>query len=181
MLYVARHGETDYNIKGLVSGLVDAQLTERGYEQAQSLAVKVADATPQITKIIHSPLTRAKETARMVAEYNHLSMTPDRRLVELDFGTMDGLPGTDAAFRQARLKFAQRFPGGESYLDMYARVVPLVKECLADPDETYLLVCHQALIRCIHCYFSGLDNADFFDFFVDNAELYSYEQIGAVK
>lgn len=175
MLYVTRHGETTWNKEGRVCGRADVPLTEKGYQQAEKLANKVSGLEIPVTKIIHSPLQRAKETARVVSEYTHLPMTPDPRLVEMDFGRFDGLLGSDPEFQYRRRQMAQRFPEGESYFDMYQRVVPLLEECLADKEETYLLVCHNALIRTLHCYFKPLSNDEFVDFFVENTELMSYE------
>lgn len=68
MLYVARHGETEWNRKGIISGRSDISLSEVGYKQAEFLAEEVAALKTPITKIIHSPLERARETARIVAE-----------------------------------------------------------------------------------------------------------------
>lgn len=176
MLYVARHGQTTWNVAGLVSGISDVPLTNTGINQAKLLAEEVSKLDQPITKIIHSPLIRAKETARIVAEANHLSLTEDARLMELNFGEMEGWDALDPIFRNARTKFATRFPKGESYLDMYARVVPLVEEVLADTKETYLLVAHNTLLRTMHCYFENLDNDEFFKFSFENAKLAAYDR-----
>ena len=53
-----------------------------------------------MTKIIHSPLQRAKRTAQAVADRLELSMEEDDRLIEMDFGKYDGVPSKDAAFRK---------------------------------------------------------------------------------
>ncbi|WP_270216334.1 histidine phosphatase family protein [Enterococcus lactis] len=140
MLYVTRHGETTWNAQGLVCGRADVPLTEKGQMQAQALAEKVVDLPVPITKIIHSPLQRARDTAQAV---------------EMDFGDYDGLPSKDENFQKARLAFAVRFPNGESVLDVYARIVPLLK--------------------VINAYFHPMPNEGFFTFMVDNTELISYE------
>ncbi|HHE9571239.1 TPA: histidine phosphatase family protein, partial [Enterococcus faecium] len=92
MLYVTRHGETTWNAQGLVCGRADVPLTEKGQMQAQALAEKVVDLPVPITKIIHSPLQRARDTAQAVVDRLNLPMTADERLVEMDFGDYDGLP-----------------------------------------------------------------------------------------
>lgn len=86
MIYFTRHGETQWNKDGLVCGRADIPLTEKGYKQAEELSKKVNGLSVPITKIIHSPLMRAKETARIVSEYNQITMTEDARLAEFDFG-----------------------------------------------------------------------------------------------
>ncbi|MGM9903434.1 phosphoglycerate mutase [Enterococcus sp. 10A9_DIV0425] len=176
MLYVTRHGETTWNAQGLVCGRADIELTDKGKLQAEMLAEKVAKLDIPVTKIIHSPLQRAKDTAQAVATKIQLPMTSDDRLMEMDFGEYDGMPSQETVFQEARTEFAVRFPNGESVLDVYARVTPLLKECLADEENVYLLVCHNALIRVINAYFHPMPNSGFFDFFVDNTELIGFDQ-----
>ena len=174
MLYVTRHGETTWNAAERVCGRADAPLTEKGQKQAEKLAEKVSALQIPVTKIIHSPLQRAKDTAQAVADKLHLPMEVDERLIEMDFGEYDGMPSHETIFQEARQEFAGRFPNGESVLDVYARVVPLIEECLADEENVYLLVCHNALIRIMNAYFHPMPNETFFDFFVENTELVTF-------
>ena len=174
MLYVTRHGETTWNAAERVCGRADAPLTEKGQKQAEKLAEKVSELQIPVTKIIHSPLQRAKDTAQAVADKLHLPMEVDERLIEMDFGEYDGMPSHETIFQEARQEFAVRFPNGESVLDVYARVVPLIEECLADEENVYLLVCHNALIRIMNAYFHPMPNETFFDFFVENTELVTF-------
>ena len=176
MLYVARHGQTTWNVAELISGLSDVPLTEMGQQQAKELAEEVSRLERPITKIIHSPLKRAKDTAQAVADKNHLPMIADERLVEMNYGDFDGMPQSTPAFQKARVQFAKRFPNGESVLDTYARVVPLLEEVLADEANTYLLVCHNGLIRAIRNYFEPLENAEFFKLRTPNATLVPLEK-----
>lgn len=176
MLYVARHGQTTWNVAERISGLSDVPLTEMGQKQAQALAEEVSHLERPITRIIHSPLQRAKDTAQAVADRNNLPMTADRRLLEMDYGDFDGMPQATPAFQKARLQFAQRFPNGESVLDTYARVVPLLEEVLADEENVYLLVCHNGLIRAIRNYFEPVTNEEFFKLRTPNATLVALEK-----
>ena len=68
MIYVARHGQTQYNVDGKICGHADIELTEVGYAQAEELAQLVSDLEQPITKIYVSPLRRAQETARIINE-----------------------------------------------------------------------------------------------------------------
>lgn len=174
LLYVARHGQTQWNVEKLVSSRTDIPLTALGYQQAKRLAKEVAETQSHITKILYSPLTRAKETARIVAEYNHLTAKVDERLSEVNFGDFEGVIGSQKDFQKAKLELALRFPNGESMMDAYARVVPLLQEVLSDKQNTYLLICHHSLIRLIKNYFEPSNNEDFFSFEVPNATLISF-------
>ncbi|MGX7204506.1 histidine phosphatase family protein [Enterococcus pingfangensis] len=175
MLYVARHGETEWNKKGIISGRSDIALSEVGYQQATLLAEEVAELAVPITKIIHSPLERARETARLVAEKNYLPLRMDERLIELDYGEYDGTSDEQESYLTLRTQFAVRYPNGESLMDVYARIVPLLKELEQDAENTYLLVCHNSVVRAIKNYFEPLENEAVFNYRTPNAKLIRFD------
>lgn len=175
MLYVARHGETEWNKKGIISGRSDICLSEVGYQQAERLAEEVGLLERPITKIIHSPLLRAKETARIVGETNQIPMSVDSRLIELDYGDYDGTSDKQEGYLTIRTQFAVRYPNGESLMDVYARIVPLLEELSQDVENTYLLVCHNSVIRAIKNYFEPLENEKVFNYRTPNAKLISFD------
>lgn len=181
MLYVARHGETEWNRKGIISGRSDIALSQVGYEQAAILSEEAAKLESPITRIIHSPLVRASETARIVAENNDLPMSMDPRLIELDYGDYDGTSDDQEGYLKIRTQFAVRYPNGESLMDVYARIVPLLEELEQDEEQTYLLVCHNSVIRAIKNYFEPLENEKVFDYRTPNAKLIAFEWKKAVS
>lgn len=67
MLYVARHGQTKWNALNKVCGITDLDLTEKGIEQAKTLACRAQEK--DINLIITSPLKRAVETSKIVSEF----------------------------------------------------------------------------------------------------------------
>jgi broad specificity phosphatase PhoE len=89
-LYLARHGETDWNANGRLQGTTDIPLNERGREHGRVIAARLA--SHQIAEVITSDLSRARETGAIVAELLGL---PDPRVVpelrERSFGTFEGL------------------------------------------------------------------------------------------
>ena len=151
MLYVVRHGETDYNVARRICGHAEAQLTEKGYQQAELVAEKIAKQGIQIDRLLASPLKRAQETARKIAERNQLTIETEPRLIEMNFGIYDGEP----------------------VLDVAGRIYPLIEEALAS-EETYLFVCHNAVMRVIDNYFNGKKIQDFLDFHCENTQLVQY-------
>lgn len=183
MLYVARHGETEWNKQGIITGRSDIALSEVGYQQAALLAAEVAKLGAPITQIIHSPLERARETARIVSEENHLPMRVDDRLIELDYGDYDGTSDEQPAYLRLRTQFAVRYPNGESLMDVYARIVPLLEELEQDSDNIYLLVCHNSVIRAIKNYFEPLENEKVFNYRTPNAKLigFNWNKIAAIN
>ena len=67
-LYVARHGETEWNAKELLCGRTDLPLNESGKAQAAALAKVIAQEEKRPQVIIASPLTRAQQTAGIIAQ-----------------------------------------------------------------------------------------------------------------
>lgn len=71
MLYVVRHGETDYNVARRICGHAEAQLTEKGYQQAELVAEKIAKQGIQIDRLLASPLKgRKKQPVKLQNEIN---------------------------------------------------------------------------------------------------------------
>ncbi len=84
VLILVRHGESTGNAEGLLLGRIDSPLTDRGLEQARSLAAAVSGAT----RLVSSPLTRARDTAEALG--TGLPVEVDERWVEMDYGEYDG-------------------------------------------------------------------------------------------
>ena len=67
-IYFARHGETVWNVENKICGMTDNPLTEKGRQQARELGQKVKESGVHIDEILYSPLSRAADTAKAVAE-----------------------------------------------------------------------------------------------------------------
>ena len=87
-LYISRHGQTPWNVEDLVCGRADVPLTEVGLQQAKLLAESALDKN--IDVILCSPLLRARQTAQAVSDAIGVPIQIDDRLVEFDFGSLDG-------------------------------------------------------------------------------------------
>ena len=95
-LYVARHGQTLWNVQCKVCGRTDLPLTEEGLHQAQLLA---QDAVGKgIDVILASPMLRARQTAQAVAQVLGLPVEIDDRLIEQDYGACEGVDRLDPVF-----------------------------------------------------------------------------------
>lgn len=84
MLYVARHGQTVWNAQNKVCGITDVDLTEKGIEQAKTLAYLVE--SQNINLILSSPLRRAVDTSKIVANICNIPIEVDQRLIEQNYG-----------------------------------------------------------------------------------------------
>lgn len=92
-LYFIRHGQSELNVKSLVAGITDTHLTDEGRRQAK-LAGRYAK-TLNIDYIISSPLSRALETAQIVAKeisYPLDKIEINSLLIERNFGAMEAQP-----------------------------------------------------------------------------------------
>ncbi|WP_281738401.1 histidine phosphatase family protein [Enterococcus dispar] len=175
MIYLARHGQTQWNVEKRICGRADVPLTTVGRRQAQNLVQKLSDKKIKIDRIIVSPLCRAQETALIVNEKLQLPLVTDERLIEMDFGVYDGKAISTPDFQKARLEFSLPFPNGESILDVASRVYPLLSE-LENRSEQVLLVCHNAVSRVVDNYFHGKNMQELLAFNLANTEIKCYEK-----
>ena len=167
-LILVRHGETDSNKASLALGRDDVELNGTGRWQAQ----RVADAlqSQPIAAVYSSPLRRAVDTARAIAERHHLAVEVDEGLIEMDIGEMEGL-----TFQQVRERYPQflqlwlggraayePMPGGERLVDVQERTwQALGRICGGWSQETVAVVTHNFVLLAILCRVLGLELADF--------------------
>ena len=103
-LYVARHGQTEYNALNKVCGVTDLPLTETGLKQAENLAQQIKDKN--IGVIIASPLIRAQQTAAAVSTVIGVDVITDSRITEQNYGIFEGAGRKDAGFLANKRQFA---------------------------------------------------------------------------
>ena len=168
-LYVARHGETDWNSEHRMQGWIDIPLNAVGLEQAETLAGRLTEAGIRPDRIYASPLTRAGQTAAPMAERAGLPVILLDGLKEIGFGEWEGLiyndeiaardPDIYAAWRADRYHNAA--PGGENCQTVIGRLVPAMKRILDDGDGTVLVVMHGAVLKTLYFAVNGLDFLQF--------------------
>lgn len=153
MILLARHGETDANAAGRFQGRQDVPLNATG--QAQAVALARTLAASGVGAIRSSPLSRARQTADVVASALGVAVTEDERLAEGDTGAWSGLAHADvlaadpeafARFRALDPSFAP--PGGETFAAVEARVLAAVRDAEA-LGGTVLLVAHTNTLRVL--------------------------------
>lgn len=174
-LYVARHGQTAWNAERRICGRTDLELTEEGKKQAVVLAEQVAGKG--IARILVSPLRRAQQTARFIAEKLNLLLETEPRLIEQCYGIYEGQDVKAEGFLYSKSQFARRYPGGgESMMQLAARLYPLIDEVrAAGGPGNVLFVCHGGVCRVIHTYFEDMTNEEFVRYSALNCQLEEYE------
>lgn len=173
-LFVARHGQTRWNLENKVCGRTDQPLTEVGLEQAQLLAERTKGLA--IDVIISSPMLRARQTAAPTAALHGLEVLVDNRLIEQDYGIYEGVSRSHEGFLANKRHFAYRYPGGESMMDVAHRVYGLLEEIKERyAGKNVLLVCHGGVCRVIRTYFEDMTNDEYFHYSEENAAVREYE------
>ena len=154
-LILVRHGETDWNLEGRYQGEADIPLNERGREQARLLTERLRGE--RIEAIYASDLSRASETAEIIAEALGQEVRTLESLREVDTGVWTGLTFEEVESRYPEhLKEWRADPlrvkrlEGESYLALFERTKPAIGGIVeAHPDQTVLIVGHGGNIKCI--------------------------------
>jgi probable phosphoglycerate mutase len=156
LVYVARHGETDWNAQMRWQGHTDVPLNETGRAQARALAQALRSSG--LAAVVTSDLSRAHETARIVAVELGLAVAyVDPALRERAFGVFEGLTREECETLHAEAWGAwldsKRPPrGGEAHEALTKRVVAAVGRvaaCVATDHAPALVVTHGAALRAL--------------------------------
>ena len=158
-LLLVRHGTTKANQQKRFLGRLDLPLSEQGKDEVQALAARLKNE--KISHVISSPLLRAHQTASVIAAAHNLTVTIDERLVELDYGTWDGLTWEEVGMldfvgRQAWLEDGVSYAphGGETMTVVAARVDAALQEWRAtiNPEAgAVVAVFHGAALAAALC------------------------------
>jgi broad specificity phosphatase PhoE len=151
-IVLVRHGETVGESSTRYYGATDVALSDLGREQVRRAALSVpGDAFPLV---LTSPLSRAWESARLVAPSGSIRLLDELR--EIDFGQWEGLNAAEIRARDP-IRFEDwqekrpgfEFPGGERRAQFQARVDRAVDGMLAAEVSSILVVVHKGVIRAI--------------------------------
>lgn len=174
MLYVIRHGKTDWNLKNKIQGRADIPLNDIGIQEAKM----TRECLKQIHfyKIISSPLVRAKKTAEIISNHKTPVMT-DFRLIERNFGEFEGLNKEEFDyFSFWNYSLNCHYDKAETVQQLLNRVYNFLDEY----RETYekknvLLVTHSGVIPAICCYFKGIPkNNNIFSYHFKTCEIIKF-------
>lgn len=156
-LWLVRHGETAGQSSLRFHGRNDVPLSDEGRAQIRALGPWLAGV--EFVHVVHSPLSRAAESAAILASLCGLPLgrlSADERLREISFGACEGMTEEEivAAFpdfwREHRAGRTEGFPDGEKRADFAARVAHWTREFVARPwTGDALVVAHRGTVRMV--------------------------------
>ena len=153
LLFLFRHGETDWNREGRLQGHTDTPLNASGLAQAEALTEKLRPH--RLDAVVSSDLSRALTTARIVADALGVPLLADPGLRETDVGAAEGLLWADAKIRFGE-GLTERwftdgdvaFPGGETGIATRTRgLAALRRLAAAQPYRRIGVSTHGAMLR----------------------------------
>jgi 2,3-bisphosphoglycerate-dependent phosphoglycerate mutase len=153
ILFLFRHGETDWNHEGRLQGHTDTQLNAAGLAQAEALSERLRPH--RLDAVVSSDLLRAWTTAQIVAEALAVPLFTDAGLRETDVGAAEGLLWADAKTRFGE-SLTERwfsdgdvaFPGGETGIATRTRgLAALRRFAAAQPYRRIGVSTHGAMLR----------------------------------
>ena len=158
MIYLIRHGKTDWNNQGKIQGCTNTLLNQEGKKQAEIISEKIKNLS--INKIYASDLDRAKETANIINKKIGTDIILDKRLREVSYGDFEGVD--TKVFTDDMWEVFKRTPEkakGESRINVYNRIKEFLEE-IENKDENILIVTHGGIIRMMLYYADNTDNFD---------------------
>lgn len=174
-IYLMRHGETDYNKKGLIQGQLDVPLNENGIRLAKLTRDGFRREGLSFDLAYCSPLIRARKTAEILLEGTDTPVIYDERIREMNFGEGEGvllkdidvkpeLANIDALFHNPPAYRATSV--GESYEALFARVESFLEQEIYPKEGQYeniLVCCHGGIIRAFLAFLKKLELSEFWN------------------
>ena len=175
LVILVRHGQTDENVNGRISGQGPVPLNPRGQDQAR-LAAK-ALASLGVTQLYSSPVVRARQTAEVLKTDLQLDIQEVPDLREVGYGDWEGRQFNDIRNEAAARNVMHNplhavFPKGESLLGVQQRAVRVIETArYADPYGVSVLVSHGDVIRTALAHYLGMTFNDYRRINIDNGAL----------
>ena len=133
--YFVRHGQTIWNVENKICGATDIELTEFGHQQAIETGKKILEEKIKADEILYSPLMRAADTAKHIAEVTGVPAEEEMRLKEQNFGRYESTPRNGAEFSVAKAQFVNSYDGGESMLKLSQRIYNLLDDIKEEAES----------------------------------------------
>ena len=169
MIYIVRHGQTDWNVLTKRQGHTNIPLNNEGIKQARMLKEKLKNVSFDL--VFSSPLDRTISTAKIITDKD---IIVDDRLIERNNGNLEGLTKSEIQEIQSSNDYSDEAYGVESVSHLQQRADDFLKEILHKyPHKNILIVTHGGLIINMR-YFLDKNGGDAKSKILDNCEVYIY-------
>ncbi|OUR80340.1 hypothetical protein A9Q83_01165 [Alphaproteobacteria bacterium 46_93_T64] len=147
-----RHGQTDWNLDGLLQGRSDRPLNASGLAQAHAAATQLA--SEGVDLIVTSPLKRAYQTAQVVSEKLRIPVQTDLNLIERNFGSLEGRLVSDIVPEGSTgldIASSTSLPDdAEEWDQVCSRVLKTTNQWLSEfPAQKILIVSHYGVMSAL--------------------------------
>jgi probable phosphoglycerate mutase len=178
LLFVARHGQSLFNIDHVVNGdpARDRGLSPLGIEEGEKLARQVAGIALDL--VVVSEFKRARQTAELALAGRPVPTVVEPDLNDVRIGELEGKTHHDYRAWKAGHGRSDQFPGGESLDDAAHRYGAGFGRLLERPERTILCVCHDIPVRYLVNAAAGSDDLDHPLHDVANATPYAFDEAG---
>lgn len=185
-LVLVRHEESEWNAKGIWTGVTDVGLDEKGKENSLKIGQDLKGMDFQIAFI--SKLKRARETLVEILKVlgkTDLTIIGDAALNERDYGSLTGKNKWEVEkeygeeqFNKWRRGWDEPVPGGETLKDVYKRVVPYYEQQILPQlknNKNVLVVAHGNSLRTLIKYLENISDEAVTNLEVSPDEIFIYE------
>lgn len=165
IIYLLRHGQTEWNVEGRYQGQLDSPLTEKGKLQAKENALKISKYIDiNTSKLYASPLTRARDTAYILAEALEIKRNDiifEENLKEINYGIFEGKTKEYCRTKLSRefearemAKYNYVLEGGESYEMVEVRLREWLKN--VEKEKMIVVIAHEMINRALRGIYSEM-------------------------
>lgn len=172
MIYIVRHGQTDWNVEGRYQGRLDVELNDKGIEQAQKIQEKLSNV--KFDKVFSSPLKRALKTAQIITS-NEIII--DERIIERCNGELEGKLKSEIEVEIDFNDPNETRMGVENINDFRKRIKGFFKEISKKyKGKNILVVTHAGVSIYARCFFEGEpDDGNYNNLKLKNCEVLEYD------
>ena len=157
MIYVIRHGQTDWNLEGRTQGSIDTELNETGRCQANSVRNELLNT--KLDVVLCSPRNRCKSTAEIICQDRDIPIIELEDLRERDFGEFEGKQ-KDVDYDWVEFWDWEQnkcYERAESVRDFFERISNIIEKIKKDyKGKNVLIVTHSGVCAMIYCYFNNI-------------------------
>ena len=166
MIYLVRHGQTQFNAERRWQGRLDSDLTPLGLSQAAAVGrlLQGLIAKPAGWRLIASPLGRTQATAAIIGQALGLPVETEPRVTEVSSGEWEGRLRDELAAEHPEV-FARKAgqfsaPGGERYEEVHARICDWLADLPPEPERKVIVVSHGGAGRVVRGAYLGLNREE---------------------